>query len=124
LVYGYDRPKVRGDIFSTTTATQQTIHLFRTAETDEQKALIFKRTIKIWRPIIPEVKAWLSENLWKWEAENPDWFSARFIDKIPAAVMDKEDIERMIRQGKRKGRKSSIVESGSRAINGIRLALG
>jgi hypothetical protein len=75
--------------------------------------LIFKRTVKLWRPLVGDVRIWVNENLKKWEIEKPDFFTPRFIEKIPDEVLSQQDIERLIKQGKR--RKSSLM-------NDVRLA--
>ena len=87
--------------FSTQTGRQQTIHLFRSSETDELKAMIFKRTIKLWGPIVGEVKVWLTENLAKWEVEKPPFYTKRFVDRIPREVLSPEEIARLIKRGKK-----------------------
>jgi hypothetical protein len=112
FMFTIDRNYVK-TFFSTMTAPQQTVHLYRAAKTDEQKALIFKRTVKLWRPLVGDVRIWVNENLKKWEIEKPDFFTPRFIEKIPDEVLSQQDIERLIKQGKR--RKSSLM-------NDVRLA--
>jgi len=94
--------------YSTKTGSQYIIENFRNAKTDKVKIAIFRRSIKKWRPIIGEVRMWVNGNFQRWEIEKPDFFSQKFILKIPDEVFSDADIARLRNQGL--GRKSSMID--------------
>jgi hypothetical protein len=96
--------------FQTKTAREYTINVFRNADTDEKKALIFKRQFHVWRSIEGEVRTWVHANLGRWEKEKPEWYTKKLIQKIPEEVLTKEEMAVLVSGGKRVRRKSSIFE--------------
>ena len=102
-----DRKYVK-TFYSTKTGSQYIIENFRNAKTDKVKIAIFRRSIRIWRPIIGEVRMWVNGNFQRWETEKPDFFTKKFIQKIPDEVFSDADIARLKNQGLR--RKSSIID--------------
>jgi hypothetical protein len=96
--------------FSGATARDFTIATFRNADTDEKKALIFKRNFHVWRSIEGEVRAWVHANFAKWQRERPDWYTQKLINKIPEEVLSKEEMVMLVSGGnKTKRRRSSLM---------------
>ena len=92
------------------TARQFTIMVFRNAETDERKALIFKRQFHVWRSIEGEVRTWVHGNIARWEREKPEWYTKKLIQRIPEEVLTKDEMAMLISGGKKERRRSSIFE--------------
>jgi hypothetical protein len=110
LIMGSD-PAYWHTFYQTTTAKEFTVAVFRSAKTDERKALIFKRQFHVWRSIEGEVRTWVHGNIARWEKEKPEWYTKKLIQKIPEEVLTKEEIAMLISGGKKAGRrKSSIFE--------------
>jgi hypothetical protein len=103
-------PKYLPTFFQLMTAKQFTIMIFRNADTDEKKALIFKRDFHVWSSIEGEVRTWVHANFVRWEAEKPVWWTKKLIQKIPEEVLNKEEMARLISGGKKERRRSSFLE--------------
>ena len=95
--------------YNTQTASQFMVASYRAAETDEKKALIFKKGFHVWRGIEGEVRTWVHANFAKWEREKPDWWTKKVIRKIPEQVLSKEEMATLLSTGK-KERRSSIFQ--------------
>jgi hypothetical protein len=96
--------------YQTTTASQFTVNAFRKADTDEKKAVIFKRQFHVWRSIEGEVRTWIHANIAKWEEEKPEWYTKKLIQRIPEEVLTKDEMVMLISGGRKVRRKSSIFE--------------
>jgi hypothetical protein len=94
--------------YSWKTGSQQTIEFFRNSKIDKNKAIIFRRSIRLWSPIVGEVRMWVAENWTRWENEKPDWLTAKLIQKIPDEVFSEEELGRLKHKGMR--RKSSVMQ--------------
>jgi hypothetical protein len=92
------------------TAKQFTIMVFRNADTDEKKAIIFKRQFHVWRSIEGEVRTWVHANFVRWETEKPVWWTKKVIQKIPEEVLSKDEMSKLISGGKKERRRSSLLE--------------
>ena len=97
--------------YSTQTASQFIIASYRAADTDERKALVFKKGFHAWRQIEGEVRTWVHANFLRWEREKPEWWAKKLIRKIPEQVLSKEEMTKLI-SGGLKRRKSSVFQEG------------
>ena len=86
--------------------------VFRNADTDEKKAIIFRRQFHVWRSIESEVRTWVHANFVKWETEKPEWWTKKLIQKIPEEVLSKDEMTALISGGKKEKerRRSSLME--------------
>ena len=103
-------PKYLPTFYQPMTAKQFTIMIFRNADTDEKKALIFKRQFHVWRSIEGEVRTWVHANFVRWETEKPAWWTKKLIQKIPEEVLSKDEMARLVSGGKKERRRSSLLE--------------
>ncbi len=71
---------------------------------------MFKWGFHVWSPIEGEVRLWVRENFAKWEREKPEWWTKKLIQKIPEQVLSKEDMTKLLSEGKRVRRRSSLLE--------------
>ena len=106
--------------FSLTTMRQSVISDFRTADTDERRALVFKKSFHVWSSIEGEVRAWIHANFLKFEKEKPEWWTTKLINKIPEEVLSKEEINVLISNGRRNRRRSSLqIDAELLAVGGV-----
>jgi hypothetical protein len=103
-------PKYLPTFYQRMTAKQFTIKIFRNADTDEKKALIFKRSFHLWRSIEGEVRTWVHANFAKWEADKPAWWTEKLIQKIPEEVLTRDERASLFSGGKKERRGSSLLE--------------
>jgi hypothetical protein len=105
-------PDYRHTFYSTMTARQFTIMVFKEAKTDEKKAQIFKRQFHVWRSIEGEVRTWVHGNIDRWEREKPEWYTKKLVQRIPEEVLTKDELEMLISGGQKvkRKRKSSLLE--------------
>ncbi len=96
-------PNYLHTFFSTMTASQYAVHLFRNASTDRTKVYVLKIAPSFWEPIREEVKAFTLANWSRWETEKPKWFNEHWISTVPD-----DFIPHLVNKNRRK---SSVFES-------------
>ena len=80
----------RRTFFSAASGKQLTMDYFLKGEGDEAKAVILTSNKKQWRAIRGEVKEWVREGWWRWEAEKPAWLTESWIAKMPPDMIPSE----------------------------------
>ena len=96
--------------FTTMTAKQFRIKLFREATTHQSKIQVLKLHPSYYASIRGEVTGWVAENYHGWVEERPEWFTDRVQANIPIDMIpedqEKEEVVVRTREGQR--RKSSV----------------
>jgi hypothetical protein len=110
-----DRKYVR-TFFSTQTARDSVMDHFLDNDGDndgneERRARIFYNNEELWRPIRPQVQAWLRSRFKVWRRTKPAWFTAALLASIPTDMLPPRDAARLATaQG---GRRSTIHDDGA-----------
>ncbi len=78
--------------FSTETAGEFVMSHFQdNAGNDELQAIIFYKNLALWRPIRPQVEAWLRTRFTIWKREKPTWFTEALRRSIPTDMLPPRD---------------------------------
>ena len=86
----------------------------------ERRARIFYVNEELWRPIRPQVQAWLRSRFKVWRRTKPAWFTAALLASVPTEMLPPRDAAWLANvQG---GRVSTIHEDGASLTQ--RLSLG
>jgi hypothetical protein len=101
--------------YSTNTGCQQAMSYFLDNDDDAKKALIFTRHTDLWKPIEKEVMAWTHANWKRWKVEKPDWFTERFIKKVPDEFIPNDVLNDLNTAAGGSRRRSSVFESAASA---------
>ena len=110
-----DRKYVR-TFFSTQTGRDVAMATFLDNDGDddgneERRARIFFGHQELWRPIRPQVQAWLRSRFKVWRRTKPAWFTAALLASIPTDMLPPRDAARLTTaQG---GRRSTIHDDGA-----------
>ncbi len=97
--------------FSTETASQYTIRLFRESKADEARfRSAFGNNSSYTESIKAEIKQWLDEKYPIWQLERPPWFTDVKIALIPTDMLPKEVLRQLITKGGGARRRSTISE--------------
>jgi len=110
--------KYRKSFFSTMTGAQMTCNYF-TGNADEAiKSLVFLCNRNQWKRIRPEVKAWISENWFRWEETNPAFFTELFKLSVPTDMTPSAEVRLRMKLGgvKRRRRSVGLLGSGAEAF--------
>jgi hypothetical protein len=110
LLLTMERKYVR-TFFSTQTGGEFVMSQFLDNDgNDELRALIFYRNQKLWRPIRPQVQAWLRPRFKTWRRTKPVWFTDALVACIPTDMLPVRDAKRLSAQAP-SGRRSTILDS-------------
>ena len=106
-----DRKYVR-TFFSTQTGRDVVMAFFLDNDgNEERRAHIFYKNEELWRPIRPQVQAWLRSRFRVWRRTKPVWFTAALLASIPTEMLPPRDAARLATaQG---GRRSTIHDDGA-----------
>jgi hypothetical protein len=105
-----DRKYVR-TFFSTQTARGFVMdHFLDNDGNDECRAQIFTNNQEQWRPIRPQVQAWLRSRFKVWRRTKPAWFTAALLASIPTDMLPPRD-ETWLE--KARGQRPSIHDAGA-----------
>jgi hypothetical protein len=104
------KKKYRRTFFSLTKGKQVTIDYFL-SDDDAIKSACFGCTRQHWKAIEPAMEEWVKKGWWRWENDNPVWFTDQFKASVPEEWIPSEELNRQIAaQGTgTKGRKSSLM---------------
>ena len=105
-----DRKYVR-TFFSTQTARGFVVEYFLDNDGhDECRAQIFYVNEELWRPIRPQVQAWLRSRFKVWRRTKPAWFTAALLASIPTDMLPPRDATWL---AKARGQCPSIHDAGA-----------
>ncbi len=91
LLLTMDRKYVR-TFFSTETGNEHAMNQFLTnAGNDELRVEIFTNNQALWRPIRPQVEAWIGARFKIWKREKPAWFTEALRRSIPTDMLPPRD---------------------------------
>jgi len=85
------KKEYRSSFFDTKTGKQWAMDFFLKGEDDEAKQNVLCCNKKMWRAIRGEVKEWVREGWWRWEADRPEWFTESWIAKVPSDMIPTEE---------------------------------
>jgi len=108
------KKEYRGTFFTTTTGKQQIMDRFKSQD-ESVKAGLFKKNKKVWREIKGEVSEWVGENWWRWKEERPEWFTASWVQRVPAEMIPADDDEVRRELGDAGGRRRSWIRQRKQA---------
>jgi hypothetical protein len=77
---------------------------------DELRALIFWLNEELWRPIRPQVQAWLHSRFRTWRRTKPVWFTDALVACIPTDMLPVRDAKRLSAQAPG-GRRSTVHDA-------------
>ena len=95
-----DRKYVR-TFFSTQTGSDAVMATFLDDDdgdndgNEERRARIFFKNQELWRPIRPQVQAWLRSRFKVWRRTKPAWFTAALLASIPTDMLPPRDAARL-----------------------------
>jgi hypothetical protein len=91
LLLSMERKYVR-TFFSTETGGEFVMnHFLDNAGNDELQAQIFTNNQELWRPIRPQVEAWVRARFKIWKREKPAWFTDALRRSIPTDMLPPRD---------------------------------
>ena len=80
----------RRTFFSTMSGKNNSMNYFLMGADDEAKSAVLDCNKHHYRQIRGEVKAWVREGWWRWEADRPGWFTESWIAKVPPDMVPSE----------------------------------
>jgi len=84
------KKEYRRTFFTTKTGCDWAMDFFLKGEDDEAKQNVLGCNKKMWRAIRGEVKEWVRDGWWRWEADRPEWFTESWIAKVPPDMIPSE----------------------------------
>jgi hypothetical protein len=102
--------------FSTKTGREFVMsHFLDNDGNDELRALIFLKNEELWRPIRPQVQAWLHSRFRTWRRTKPTWFTDALVTSIPTDMLPVRDAKRLSAQAPG-GRRSTVHDAGASSL--------
>ncbi len=90
---------------------------------DELRALIFYNNQELWRPIRPQVQAWLRLRFRVWGWTKPAWFAEALVACIPTDMLPVRDAKRLSAQAPG-GRRSTVHDADASLTQRMSVSLG
>jgi hypothetical protein len=90
---------------------------------DELRAQVFKHNEELWRPIRPQVQAWLHLRFRTWRRTKPAWFTDALVAGIPTDMLPVRDAKRLSAQAPG-GRRSSVHDADASLAQRMSVSLG
>jgi hypothetical protein len=112
-------PKHRETFWSTLTAWEEAERIFLDNEEDEERTLIFKRSIFLWSGVKEEVKAWTMASWETWDREKPEWFTKKFVSSVPDEFIPQRFLAKLGATRKRRGSAAGSVRERFREQNAV-----
>ncbi len=123
LLLTTERKYVR-TFFSTQTGAEYVIgHFLDNDGNDELRALIFLKNQELWRPIRPQVQAWLCSRFRTWRRTKPAWFTDALVACIPTDMLPVRDARRLSAQAPG-GRRSTVHDADASLAQRMSVSLG
>ena len=110
--------------FSTQTGGEFVMSRFRDNDgNDELRAHIFYTDQELWRPIRPQVQAWLRSRFRMWKQTKPAWFTDALVACIPTDMLPVRDAKRLSAQAPG-GRRSTVHDADASLTQRMSVSLG
>ena len=90
---------------------------------DEQQARVFYTNQELWRPIRPQVQAWLHSRFRTWRRTKPAWFTDALVACIPTDMLPVRDAKRLSAQAPG-GRRSTVHDADASLTQRMSVSLG
>ena len=90
---------------------------------DELRAHVFWYNQELWRPIRPQVQAWLRSRFKTWRQNKPAWFTDALVASIPTDMLPVRDANRLsaLAPG---GRRSTVHDADASLTQRVSVSLG
>ena len=98
-------------------------HFFDNDGNDELRVDIFWYSQELWRPIRPQVQAWLRLRFKTWRQTKPAWFTDALIACIPTDMLPVSDAKRLSAQAPG-GRRSTVHDADASLTQRMSVSLG
>jgi hypothetical protein len=123
LLLTMERKYVR-TFFSTQTGGEYLMSQFLDNDgSDELRAEVFWYNQELWRPIRPQVQAWLHSHFRMWRRNKPVWFTDALVACIPTDMLPLRDAKRLSAQAPG-GRRSTVHDAGASLTQRMSVSLG
>ena len=123
LLLTMERKYVR-TFFSTQTGAEFVMSQFLDNDgNDEQQAEVFYKNQELWRPIRPQVQAWLRSRFRTWRQNKPAWFTDALVACIPTDMLPVRDAKRLSAQAPG-GRRSTVHDADASLTQRMSVSLG
>ncbi len=110
--------------FSTQTGGEYLMSQFLDNDgSDELRAEVFWYNQELWRPIRPQVQAWLHSHFRMWRRNKPVWFTDALVACIPTDMLPLRDAKRLSAQAPG-GRRSTVHDAGASLTQRMSVSLG
>ena len=90
---------------------------------DEVRSWIFYKNQELWRPIRPQVQAWLRSRFRTWRRTKPAWFTDALVACIPTDMLPVRDAKRLSAQAPG-GRRSTVHDADASLAQRMSVSLG
>jgi hypothetical protein len=90
---------------------------------NEQRAEVFWYNQELWRPIRPQVQAWLRPRFKTWRRTKPVWFTDALVACIPTDMLPVRDAKRLSAQAPG-GRRSTVHDTDTSLTQRMSVSLG
>ena len=90
---------------------------------DELQARVFSYNQELWRPIRPQVQAWLHSRFRTWRRTKPAWFTEALVACIPTDMLPVRDAKRLSAQAPG-GRRSTVHDADAGLMQRVSVSLG
>ena len=90
---------------------------------DELRAHIFYSNQELWRPIRPQVQAWLRSHFKTWRRTKPAWFTEALVACIPTDMLPVRDAKRLSAQAPG-GQRSTVHDADASLNQRLSVSLG
>jgi hypothetical protein len=123
LLLTMERKYVR-TFFSTQTGGEFVMSLFLDNDgNDELRAEVFYRNQELWRPIRPQVQAWLHLCFRMWRRTKPAWFTDALVVCIPTDMLPVRNAKRLSAHAPG-GRRSTVHDADASLAQRMSVSLG
>ena len=123
LLLTMERKYVR-TFFSTQTGGEYLMSQFLDNDgNDELRAEVFWYNEELWRPIRPQVQAWLRSRLRTWRRNKPAWFTDALVSCIPTDMLPVREANRLSAQAPG-GRRLTIHDADASLTQRMSFSLG
>ena len=110
--------------FSTQTGGEYVMsHFLDNDGNDELRAELFYKNQELWRPIRPQVQAWLHSRFKTWRRTKPAWFTDALVACIPTDMLPVRDAKRLSAQAPG-GRRSTVHDADASLTQRMSVSLG